>query len=198
MIAAYGVFRLRCKGVVCGKSCIIQGVPFVKMKRGSRITLGNDVTLCSMQKFNPMVVAPCRLRTSTANGTIEIGNHCGISGALIMCASHISIGDYTLIGAGTTIMDMSGHTYSKETGWAGHAKRTTASPISIGSKCFIGAACMIQPGVTIGDSCVISAGTIVNQDIPAGHRAFGNPLICEPLPKALGGPGRKKKIQPAD
>ena len=31
------------------------------------------------------------------------------------------------------------------------------------------------PGVTIGDNCVIGAGSVVNKDIPAGTMAAGNP-----------------------
>lgn len=192
-IHAYCAFRVRCKGVKLGKNCIIQGVPSIKLKKGSAITLGDGVTLCSLGIFNPMVDHPCKLCTTRPGAKITIGQNCGISGSLIFCAASIDIGDYTLIGAGTTIMDMTGHTYSSEKGWKANAKRVTANPIHIGQKCFIGAYCMIQSGVTIGDSCLIAAGTIVNRDIPSGHRAYGNPVVCEPLPKALGGPGRRKK-----
>ncbi|RGS50688.1 hypothetical protein DWX87_18920 [Bacteroides uniformis] len=31
------------------------------------------------------------------------------------------------------------------------------------------------PGVTIGDNCVIGAGSVVNRDIPTGTLAVGNP-----------------------
>lgn len=192
-IHAYCAFRARCKGVKLGKGCLIQGVPSIKLKKGSAVTLGDGVTLCSLGRFNPMIEHPCILRTSTPYAKITIGSHCGISGSMVYCASSIEIGDYTLIGAGTTIMDMTGHTYSPSVGWTANPGRTTAAPIRIGKRCFIGARCMIQAGVTIGDSCLIAAGTIVNRDIPSGHRAYGNPVVCEPLPKALGGPGRRKK-----
>nr|MDT0250485.1 DapH/DapD/GlmU-related protein [Endozoicomonas sp.] len=33
----------------------------------------------------------------------------------------------------------------------------------------------ILPGVTIGDNCVIGAGSVVNKDIPANNVAVGNP-----------------------
>lgn len=142
-----------------------------------------------------MVENPCTLRASTPGASITIGRHCGISGSQIHCAASVDIGDYTLIGPGTTIMDMAGHTYSADLGWTSNPKRITGRPVSIGKKCFIGSRCMIQSGVTIGDSCLIAAGTVVNKDIPSGHRAYGNPVICEPLPKALGGPGRRKPSQ---
>lgn len=34
---------------------------------------------------------------------------------------------------------------------------------------------VVLPGVTIGDNCVIGAGSVVVRDIPAGSMAAGNP-----------------------
>lgn len=50
-----------------------------------------------------------------------------------------------------------------------------AQPITIGNNVWIGAQVCILPGVTIGDNCVIGAGSVVNKDIPAGSLAAGNP-----------------------
>ena len=32
-----------------------------------------------------------------------------------------------------------------------------------------------MPGVTIGENCIVGAGTIVTKDIPANSIAIGNP-----------------------
>ena len=45
----------------------------------------------------------------------------------------------------------------------------------IGSYCFIGARSIILPGVTIGDHCVVAAGSVVNRDVPANSMVAGNP-----------------------
>lgn len=50
-----------------------------------------------------------------------------------------------------------------------------ARPITIGNNVWIGAQVCVLPGVTIGDNCVIGAGSVVNRDIPAGSLAVGNP-----------------------
>lgn len=50
-----------------------------------------------------------------------------------------------------------------------------AFPVKIGNNVWIGAHVAILPGVSIGDNCVIGAGSIVIKDIPANSLAVGNP-----------------------
>ena len=50
-----------------------------------------------------------------------------------------------------------------------------ARPIAVGNNVWFGANVTVLPGVTIGDNCVIGAGSVVNKDIPAGTMAAGNP-----------------------
>ncbi|HBF14663.1 MAG TPA: sugar O-acetyltransferase [Clostridiales bacterium] len=50
-----------------------------------------------------------------------------------------------------------------------------AKPVHIGKNCWVCANATILPGVTIGDNCVIGAGSVVTRDIPANSFAAGNP-----------------------
>ncbi len=52
--------------------------------------------------------------------------------------------------------------------------------ISVGKNCFIGCRTTILPNVTIGDNTIIGACSLVNQSIPSGVVAAGNPckVIC--------------------
>lgn len=50
-----------------------------------------------------------------------------------------------------------------------------AEPVKIGNDCWFGANVVVCPGVTIGDNCVIGAGSVVTKDIPANSIAVGNP-----------------------
>lgn len=58
----------------------------------------------------------------------------------------------------------------------GETKRVCyAKPVHIGNDCWFGANVVVCPGVTIGENCVIGAGSVVVKDIPAGSFAAGNP-----------------------
>lgn len=50
-----------------------------------------------------------------------------------------------------------------------------AKPITVGDNVWIGAHVTVLPGVTIGNNCVIGAGSVVTHDIPANSVAVGNP-----------------------
>ena len=50
-----------------------------------------------------------------------------------------------------------------------------ARPITVGNDVWIGADVCVLPGVTIGDDCVIGAGSVVVKDIPPHSVAVGNP-----------------------
>ena len=52
---------------------------------------------------------------------------------------------------------------------------TKIARVKIGSDVFVGAGTIILPGVTIGNRCIIGAGSVVTRDIPENSVAAGNP-----------------------
>lgn len=50
-----------------------------------------------------------------------------------------------------------------------------ARPITIGDNCWFGANVSVMPGVTIGNNCVISAGSVVTKDMPDNSIIMGVP-----------------------
>ena len=51
----------------------------------------------------------------------------------------------------------------------------SADPIVIGNNVWLGGGVIVCPGVTIGDDCVIGAGSVVTRDIPPASLAVGSP-----------------------
>ena len=92
----------------------------------------------------------------------------------------VEIGDHCDFGPGVTIVTP-GHPMRASERLAmldknGEAKHLCyARPVKIGSNCWFGANVTVCPGVTIGDNCVIGAGSVVTRDIPAGVIAAGVP-----------------------
>ncbi|MDQ0269045.1 acyltransferase [Cytobacillus purgationiresistens] len=83
----------------------------------------------------------------------------------VMFPEKISVGRNTVIGYNTTIL---AHEYL--------IKEYRLGPVEIGSEVMIGANCTILPGVEIGDGAIVSAGTLVHKDVPAGAFVGGNPM----------------------
>lgn len=82
-----------------------------------------------------------------------------------MFPEKISVGRNTVIGYNTTIL---AHEYL--------IKEYRLGEVKIGSEVMIGANSTILPGVTIGDGAIVSAGTLVHKDVPAGAFVGGNPM----------------------
>lgn len=60
-----------------------------------------------------------------------------------------------------------------------------AKPVKIGNDCWLGANVLVCPGVTIGDGCVIGAGSVVTRDIPPMLFAAGDPArVIRPITDA--------------
>ncbi|ALX50368.1 acyltransferase [Lentibacillus amyloliquefaciens] len=83
----------------------------------------------------------------------------------IMFPEKISVGSNSVIGYNTTIL---AHEYL--------IKEYRIGEVLIGDEVMIGANTTILPGVTIGDGAIISSATLVNQDVPPGAFAGGNPM----------------------
>lgn len=85
----------------------------------------------------------------------------------------IYIGDFTMIGPNVTIAT-AGHPILPE---FREKIMQYNIPVKIGRNVWIGAGCIILPGVEIGDNSVIGAGSVVTKNIPENSVAFGTP--CE-------------------
>lgn len=96
-----------------------------------------------------------------------IGAHCVLQGN-----GNIDIGEGTIIGPHCNIYSVKHPTDSA----IPFAKAPLIkAPVIIGRNCWLGAGVTVQPGITIGDDCIIGAHSLVLEDIHDGSIAHGIP-----------------------
>ena len=112
----------------------------------------------------------------TKIGTHFFGNY----NLTVQDDASVTIGDHCNFGPNVTIVTPV-HPMLPEERHAmldrdGHVKRLCyAKPVKIGNNCWFGANVVVCSGVTIGDDCVIGAGSVVVKDIPPHTFAAGCP-----------------------
>jgi maltose O-acetyltransferase len=89
---------------------------------------------------------------------LEIGSKCYFNyGASFEVKESITIGARCMFGSYVRVWDERG------------------APVVIGNDVWVAHGAVIHPGVTIGDGAVVSAGSVVTTDVPAGMLAIGSP-----------------------
>jgi acetyltransferase-like isoleucine patch superfamily enzyme len=101
------------------------------------------------------------------NAKVILGNVFLNQGVGIGCLSQVTIGDETMVGSETEIMDNDWHGFD--------GKALKAEPVYIGKHVWIGFRCIILKGITIGDYSIIGAGSVVTHSVPPNAIYAGNP-----------------------
>jgi acetyltransferase-like isoleucine patch superfamily enzyme len=151
-------------GVKIGPNSKFYGLPRIFRHRKSSIIIGKCFENMNRWDSNPLGINhPTIFCTWSSTALIKIGNDVGISGGSIVSAEGIEIGDGTLIGANTTIIDTDFHPiqsperrYDKE--------NIRSKKVMIGKNVFIGANCIILKGSVIPDNSIVPAGSVVRSN----------------------------------
>ncbi|MCY8789423.1 heptaprenylglyceryl phosphate O-acetyltransferase [Bacillus inaquosorum] len=137
---------------------VYQTVPFVKVVK--------NFIVIQIARYTPFIGMKNWLYRTLLR--MKVGNQTSFALMVmpdIMFPEKISVGTNTIIGYNTTIL---AHEYLI------HEYRI--GKVLIGDEVMIGANTTILPGVEIGDGAVVSAGTLVHKDVPAGAFVGGNPM----------------------
>jgi acetyltransferase-like isoleucine patch superfamily enzyme len=123
--------------------------------RGSRIapnasiTNGERVVIGSGTKVGDR----CHLWAGDSTGRILIGDNCRLAPEVFLTAS-----DYGVEG-GQSFLE----------------QPNREADIVVGNDVWLGARVFVVAGVTIGDGCIVGAGSVVTKSLPANAIAVGNP-----------------------
>jgi len=105
-------------------------------------------------------------------GDVRVGRDTWIGpGTILDGSGGLTIGDTCSISAGVQL-------YSHDTVlWAVSGGRAEAErqPTAIGSSTYVGPNAIVSMGVTVGSRCIVGASSLVRDDIPDGHVAWGTP-----------------------
>jgi putative colanic acid biosynthesis acetyltransferase WcaF len=89
-------------------------------------------------------------------------------GAEVYNTSRIDVGEYSVISQGAYLCGASHDFESREF-------PLVSAPITVGAHAWVAARAIVQMGVTIGNGCVIGAGSVVTRDMPAWTVCAGAP-----------------------
>ena len=106
-------------------------------------------------------------------GNIQMGRNSGI-GAFCHIPSDIIIGEDVMM-APEVLIFRENHRYSSTDIPMVRQGCEHASPVRIGNDVWIGRRAIINAGKSVGDGCIIAAGSVVTKDIPFYSIVGGNP-----------------------
>ncbi len=133
-------------------------VPFWKaVKNFIFIQIGRYTPLLSVKKWLYCTFLGMKIGEKTALALMVMPD--------LMFPEKITIGRNCVIGYNTTIL---AHEYLID--------EYRLGDVIIGDEVMIGANSTVLPGIIIGDRAIISAGTLVHRDVPAGAFVGGNPM----------------------
>lgn len=143
------------------------------MSGSKNLSLGENVSI-----VHPVNLYGCKIGDRVKIGPFveiqsdsEIGEDSIISSHSFIC-SGVSIGKNTFVGHGVMFIN---DVFDSDLIENWNLKRTV-----VGNRVRIGSNATILP-VTIGDGAIIGAGAVVTKDVPAGHKAYGNPAKNYPI-----------------
>lgn len=151
-----------------GKALLV--LPIIRYKQFVYKILGVHSVDAKCKYFigNPMVIGQYQNIYMHENAEIE-------RGCLMVAKERIELGENTTLAYGVTIL-----THADPNGPKNKLSKLYSplqAPVIIGHDCWIGANSTILPGVSIGDYCVVAAGSVVTKDVPSGTMVAGVPAV---------------------
>ncbi len=135
-------------GCELGDSVLVHGE--LQLERRGRVRVGSQCVFVG----GPF---PTALRVEKG-ATLELGERCYFNyGVNFEVKESVRMGERCMFGSYARVTDAPG------------------KPVVFGKDVWVAHGAVINPGVSIGDGAVVSAGSVVNTNVPPGMLAIGNP-----------------------
>jgi len=159
------------------RSFRVVGIPFLSVAKGGKLSVGDGLRINSRPGGNVVGGTSGTVIRVEKNACLKIGKNVGISSAVIVATSEITIEDNVKIGGGAYILDSDFHSLAPEDRLdREHDMRNAkSSPVHIKENALLGARCMILKGCTVGRNSVVGAGSVVTRSVPDNEIWAGNP-----------------------
>ena len=109
-------------------------------------------------------------------GNIHLAAGVNVSSRCTLFSSNaLTIGTGTVIGAYSYLLSGGEYDYRDPTPFAQQSGMQTRGPLAVGANCWIGTRVTVLDAASIGDHCVIGAGSVVNRPLAADTLAAGVP-----------------------
>jgi maltose O-acetyltransferase len=146
--------------------------------------VGNGTLLAATPKIN----GPDALFSN-----LIIGQDCSIEVDCVFdLEERITIGDRVTLSPGVMILT-STHELDIREHRAGAVQR---APVNIGDGAWLGARCVVLPGVTVGAGAIVNAGSVVNKDVAPNTRVGGMPAVQIEVLRATEPPVAAEPVAP--
>jgi acetyltransferase-like isoleucine patch superfamily enzyme len=159
VVRALGVLRALALFRKCTTGELVNATGYVHVVADGRLVVGDRVQLSGGMIPTSLV---CR-----AGGELTIGARTFFNyGVSVEASERVVIGERCMFGSMSRVRD---------SGESGHG------PVVICDDVWVAHGAIVEPGVTIGEASVVSAGSVVRSDVPPHSLAIGNPAVCVPL-----------------
>ena len=157
------VFLLNLRDAIkVDNECVIHSGAVIKIWKGGTIKIGS-----ATEVMHGVVIL-------TYGGNVTIGNNCSINPyAILYGHGDLIIGNNVLIAGGSMLIP-NNHVF-KDRQQPIVSQGSTCIGIKIEDDVWIGHACSILDGVTIGRGSIVGAGSVVNKDVPPYSVVAGVP-----------------------
>jgi acetyltransferase-like isoleucine patch superfamily enzyme len=164
---------VRARFAEVGEGIHVTAMPYIRGH--ARVRIGRNC------KFGYFSIASGRFVNSPE---LVIGDHVSVgTNVRFVVNRRITIGDRVGIAGRCWISDSDGHPSDPDRRMRGEdITPEDIDPVTIEDRVWLGHGVHILKGVTLGESCVVAAGSVVNKDVPPGALAMGVParIIKQP------------------